>query len=144
VFLTAYGIGLRRGEIRGLRWRVVRLADPEGANCRVSETRVRGAVDTPKSERGERTIALGRRLADELLEHRARTVYSGEDERIFCLPTLGAALSTKAYAATVRPALARAEITDYIRRFHDGRHSSITNGAAAGESPAVLRRGRAP
>jgi integrase len=34
---------------------------------------------------------------------------------------------------------ARAKITDYVRPFHDLRHSSITNAAAAaGTSPAAL------
>jgi integrase len=111
---------------------------PGGCDPAVSETWVRGAADTPKSERGERTIALGGRLADELFEHRARSAYAGEDERVFCSPTRGTPLSTKKYAETFRAALAKAEITDYIRPFHDGRHSSITNGAAAGESPAAL------
>ena len=29
VFLVVYGLGLRRGEVLGLRWRAVRLADPD-------------------------------------------------------------------------------------------------------------------
>ena len=38
-------------------------------------------------------------------------------------------------------ALERAGITDYVRPFHDGRHSAITNDAAAGNSGlAVMRR----
>ena len=32
----------------------------------------------------------------------------------------------------------RAKITDYVRPFHDGRHTSITNAAAAGVAPAAL------
>jgi integrase len=138
VFLVAYGIGLRRGEILGLRWHSVHLADPEGATLRVSETFVRGAADTPKSERGERTIALGARLADELFQHRARTAYAGEDERVFCSPDRGTPLNPKAYAETFRAALKGAGVEDYTRPFHDGRHSSITNAAAAGTSPAAL------
>jgi integrase len=39
---------------------------------------------------------------------------------------------------TLRLALARAKITDDVRPFHDGRHTSITNAAAAGMSPAAL------
>jgi integrase len=31
-----------------------------------------------------------------------------------------------------------AGITDYIRPFHDARHASLTNGAAAGETPIAL------
>lgn len=35
-------------------------------------------------------------------------------------------------------ALAAAGITDKLRPFHDLRHASLTNGAAAGESPIAL------
>jgi integrase len=31
-----------------------------------------------------------------------------------------------------------AGISDYVRPFHDLRHSSLTNGAAAGEAPIAL------
>ena len=31
-----------------------------------------------------------------------------------------------------------ADITDYVRPFHDLRHSRLTNGAAAGEQPIAL------
>ena len=50
-------------------------------------------------------------------------------------------LDHKRYAETFRAALAKAEITDYVRPFHDGRHSAITNDAAAGNSGlAVMKR----
>jgi len=42
------------------------------------------------------------------------------------------------YGKTLRLALERAGITDYVRPFHDGRHCSITNAAAAGTAPAAL------
>jgi integrase len=42
------------------------------------------------------------------------------------------------YSKTLRKALAKAGITDYVRPFHDLRHSSITNAAAAGTPPAAL------
>jgi integrase len=103
----------------------------------VRETWVRGAPDTPKSEKSERTIAIGR-LAAELFDHRGRTGYDGDDERVFCNPRTGGVLDERRYAATLRLALMRAGITDYVRPFHDGRHSSITNAAAAGMSPAAL------
>jgi integrase len=44
----------------------------------------------------------------------------------------------KTYAKTFRNALGKAEVVGYVRPFHDGRHSSITNAAAAGTSPAAL------
>jgi integrase len=137
VFLVTYGAGLRRGEILGLRWRAVHLADPDGAWLRVEETFVRGAADTPKSEKGERSIALGPRLADELFEHRARTAYAGDDERVFA-SRKGTPIDPRRYAKTLRLALAKAKVDGYVRPFHDGRHSSITNAAAAGTSPAAL------
>ena len=138
VFLIVYGLGLRLGEVLGLRWRAVRLADPEGASLRVEETLVRGRVDTPKSEASTRTLALASRLADELFQHRRRTAYDGDDERVFVSPQQGSPMNPKRYAATFRAALARAGITDYVRPCHDGRHSAITNAAAAGTSPVAL------
>lgn len=138
IFVVLLGTGLRRGELMGLRWRSVHLADPEGAYLRVEETYVRDAVETPKSEAGERTIALGPRLAEELFQHRRRTAYAGDDDRVFVSPTKGTAFDAARYRRTFTAALARAGIADYVRPFHDGRHSSITNAAAAGTSPAAL------
>jgi integrase len=99
---------------------------------------VRGATDTPKSERSERTIALGERLASELFDHRGRTAFAGDDERVFCNPFTGRPLDPKRYAETLRAALTRAKVTDYVRPFHDGRHTSLTNAAAAGIEPTKL------
>ncbi len=138
VFLVTYGAGLRRGEILGLGWKSVGLGDQEGATLRVCETFVRGAVDTPKSEKSERTIALGPRLADELFQHLARSAFQGDDERVFVSPHRGSPLNPKRYAETLRAALGKAGVEGYVRPFHDGRHSSITNAAAAGTSPAAL------
>jgi integrase len=138
VFLTILGAGLRRGEILALRWRNVSLADPAGSSVRVVETWVRDAADTPKSERGERTIALGPALADELFQYRRRARFQGDDERVFCHPQTGGPLPHKRYAETFRAALKKAKIEGPMRPFHDGRHTSITNSAAAGLSPAAL------
>jgi integrase len=44
----------------------------------------------------------------------------------------------KRYAATLRQVLERAKVDGYVRPFHDGRHTSITNAAAAGVAPAAL------
>ena len=41
-------------------------------------------------------------------------------------------------AAKFKAALAAAGIGDYVRPFHDVRHASLTNGAAAGEQPIAL------
>lgn len=132
VFLVVIGCGLRRGEVLGLRWSDVDLADPNGALLRVRETWVRGGVDTPKSEAGERTIALESVVAEELWQHRRRSRYQGEGERVFCHFEKGTPLDHKRYAETLKLALAKAKIERPMRPFHDGRHTSITNAAAAG------------
>jgi hypothetical protein len=69
----------------------------DGARLRVRETLVRGQIDTPKSERGERTLAFGRRLADELFQHRARTAYAGDGEYVFVSPTKGSPFDAVRY-----------------------------------------------
>jgi len=138
IFLVLVGAGLRRGELLGLHWRSVFLADPEGAYLRVEETWVRAGIDSPKSDAGERTVALGPRLASELFEHRRRTAFDGDDERVFCSATKGRPFDVVRYAETFRRALASAGIADPVRPFHDLRHSFITNAAAAGTPPAAL------
>jgi integrase len=138
IFLVLVGTGVRRGEMQGLGWRAVHLADPDGAFLRVAETWVRSGADTPKSQAGERTIALGQRVASELFDHRGRTAFSGDDELVFCSPTRGTPFDVQRYSRTFRKALAKAGIADYVRPFHDLRHSSITNAAAAGTPPAAL------
>jgi integrase len=138
-FVVIYGTGLRRGELLGLRWRHVRLADPEGPTIRVEETFVRNRTETPKSVTSARTIAVGRIVADVLFEHRARSRYVTDDDRVFCHPQTGGPLDHKRYADTFRAALAKAEVEGEVRPFHDGRHTSITNAAAAGVSPGALQ-----
>jgi integrase len=88
-FLLFMMAGVRHGEALGLRWRTVLLADPDEPVMRIEETFVRHAIDTPKSQAGNRTIALGSRLAAELFEHRGRSPYKGEDERVFANPRTG-------------------------------------------------------
>ena len=96
VFLTVVSAGLRRGEVLGLRWGHVSLADPAGATLRVRETFVRGRPDTPKSDKSVRTIAI-RSLATELFDHRARTAFAGDGERVFCHPRTGGPLDDRLY-----------------------------------------------
>jgi integrase len=139
VFAVVYGLGLRRGEVLGLRWRHVRLADPEGPTLRVEETFVRNRRETSKSAASTRTVALGRVVAEALFAQRARTAYDADDDRVFCHLDTGGPLGHKRYADTFRAALKRAEVDGEVRPFHDGRHTSITNAAAAGVAPGALQ-----
>jgi integrase len=57
---------------------------------------------------------------------------------VFCNPRTGGRYLGKTFKAALDSALAAAGITDTLRPFHDLRHASLTNGAAAGESPIAL------
>lgn len=126
VFLTLVLTGIRRHELQGLRWRDVDLLD--------GVLRVRKS----KTQEGERAIALPGRLVEALSEHYKRTAYKGDDELVFCHPDKGCTYSEKTWAETFRQALKAAGITDYVRPFHDLRHTALTNEAAAGSSPIAL------
>jgi integrase len=126
MFLTLMLTGVRRFELLALRWRDVSLIEN---TVRVSES---------KSEEGERLIALSPMLADELAAQYQRTAFKGDDELVFCHPKRGKPLDPTWYAGEFRAALVAAGITDYVRPFHDARHASLTNGAAAGETPIAL------
>jgi integrase len=126
MFLTLMLTGVRRFELLALRWGDVSLIE--------STVRVRES----KSEDGERLIALSPTLVDALAEHYQRTAFKGDDELVFCHPKRGTRLDPTWYADEFRAALTAAGITDYVRPFHDARHASLTNGAAAGETPIAL------
>jgi integrase len=132
IFLLTILAGLRRGEVLGLRWRSVHLADPDGPTLTVEETWTRGQVSTPKSEAGERTIETGNRLASALMDHRQWSRYDGDDERVVAHPRTGHVYDVHRHAELFREALKRAGIDGYVRPFHDQRHAQITNSAAAG------------
>lgn len=140
IFLTAVGTGLRRGELLGLRWRRIALADPDGARLRVEETWVRCREETPKSDAGERTITVPATVAQELWHHLRRSAFKAEDDRVFCSPTKGTPFDVQRYTQTFRLALSNAGITGRVRPFHDLRHSAITNDAAINTPIAVMKR----
>src|SRR5262249_28466171 len=74
LFTVAIGLGLRRGEIVGLRWEHV---DLDKSVLRVVQQlqRVKGVglvASEPKSAKGKRRLKLPPRLTAELREHRRR------------------------------------------------------------------------
>jgi integrase len=126
VFLTLVLTGLRKHELRGLRWRDISFVE-EAMRVRKS-----------KSRAGERAIALPALLMEALWQLRRSSPYQGEDEYVFAEPSSGRALSVEGWRASFAAALRAAGVEGYIRPFHDLRHTAITNDAAAGASPAAL------
>jgi len=126
IFLTLILTGVRRFELQGLRWSDVDLL--EGV-LRVRES---------KSDEGIRSIALSPTLVRALSEHYRTSAFNGDAERVFCHPDRGSKIDHEWYAGKFQAALAKAGITDRVRPFHDMRHASLTNGAAAGEEALEL------
>jgi hypothetical protein len=67
-----------------------------------------------------------------------RSSFQGDDEHVFVHPERGSRVRPDRYAEGFRKTLKRAGITQYVRPFHDARHSSLTLGAATGENSVVL------
>jgi integrase len=126
IFLTLVATGLRRSEFQALRWRDVSLV----------EKRLR--VAQSKSKAGRRVIAIPPLLLDELERHYQRTLYKGDDDRVFCHPQRGTVYWSDMWEPLFEAALEKAGVDGKLRPFHDLRHSAITNWAAAGLSPIVI------
>lgn len=92
----------------------------------------------PPRRDGIRSIAFGKTLADALWEHRARTAFQGDGERVFCHPTRGTIYRAEPFAEAFTAALEAAGVAKSPRPFHDLRHTAITNDAAAGSSPIAV------
>ena len=93
VFLTLVLTGVRRAELQALLWRDVDLVD--------GVPRVRDS----KSEEGIRSIAIPTRLQEELWQHRRRSSFQGEDERVFCHPERGTVYRAETFEEALRAAL---------------------------------------
>jgi integrase len=126
MYLCLVLTGVRRFELLGLRWRNVDLVENV---LRVEES---------KTEEGERSIALSPTLAEALWQQQRRSAFQGDDELVFCHPERGSPIDHEWFAEQFRAALKAAGITDYVRPFHDLRHTAITNDAAAGSSELAV------
>lgn len=125
-FFTLVLTGVRRHELLDLRWADVDLI--EGV-LRIADA---------KTEEGVRSIAIPPMLCEELWQHRRRSVYDSDGDRVFAHPETGGALRADAFRDAFHEALRAAGIDGYVRPFHDLRHTAITNDAAAGSSPIAV------
>jgi integrase len=73
-----------------------------------------------------------------LSDHYRRTPFKGDGELVVFHSKRGTTYAAETFAAALKAALAAAGVEGDLRPFHDLRHASLTNGAAAGESPIAL------
>jgi integrase len=139
-FAIGLSLGLRRGEILGLRWRDI---DLDASTLRVAQTiqRVRAkvigaagfVVSEPKTELSRRTLVLPAMIVPLLRHHRARQAQerltAGSDWNdalgglVFTTP-LGRPIEPKDVKAEFKATLAAAKLPDM--RLHDLRHAAAS------------------
>jgi integrase len=137
--------GLRRGEVLGLRWSDV---DLKAGSVTIRSTRIRYGttidVSTPKTARGNRTIALGPLVAASLQAWRkAQTEdrlvmgagWQNADDLVVTLAD-GSAPNPEAFSNLFQTLAKRAELRPI--RLHDLRHSYATAALAAGVPVKVV------
>jgi integrase len=139
-FAIGLSLGLRRGEVLGLRWCDI---DLEAMTLRVEQTlqRVRAKVigaagfvaSEPKTERSRRTLALPAMLIPLLRRHRARQAQERLAAGADWADSLGGLLFTTAHGRPIEPrdvqaefkaTLAAAKLPDM--RLHDLRHAAAS------------------
>ena len=144
LYKTAIGLGLRQGELLGLRWSDVNL-DAGTLTVRHKRNSRTGALAEPKTERSRRTLRLGGQLATALREHRRRQLeerlaagrHWHDGDYVFTTPT-GQSLDASNLTHRFHVALAAAGLPH--QRFHDLRHACATLRLQQGEELAVVSR----
>ncbi len=144
LYSVALAVGLRKGEILGLKWSDVDL-DKRTLTVRASLQRINGALILvePKSRQSRRTVALPRTVTDALRPHRARQFQERllacslwQDHGLVFPTTIGTPMDTRNLTRHFKRALQGAGLP--LRRFHDLRHSCASLLLAQGVHPRVV------
>lgn len=145
LYVVAVGLGMRQGELLGLRWSDVDL-DAGLLSVRHTLQRRTYLLADPKTERGRRTLAMPEVVKFALREHRRLQVAErlaagpqGWHERdLVFTTTRGTALDTRNVARALQAALERACLPRVT--FHSLRHACATLLIEHGEELAVVSR----
>lgn len=144
LYVAAVGLGMRQGELLGLRWSDV---DLEGGllSVRHSLQRRTHQLAEPKTERGRRTLAMPAIVVVALREHRRRQLADRlaagpdwTDRDLVFTTTRGSALDTRNVTRALQTALARAGLPRVT--FHSLRHACATLLIEQGEELTVVSR----
>jgi len=143
LYRVALALGLRMGEILGLRWQDVNL-DTGSLTVAVALQRRKGSRELvePKTERSRRTLPLPPVLVRALRAHRARQLAGRlaagphwQDWDLVFPSTVGTPMEPRNLTRQFKGVLAAASLPDV--RFHDLRHSCATFLLAQGVNPRV-------
>lgn len=144
VFIHLALLGLRRGELAGLRWSAIRDLDGEGPTLRVERTRIPAAGGTEEKSRGKtvaakRTLLLPSATATALRRHRAlqgadraRSAkgWKGDDDLFVLTADNGKPISPTRLDTWWHESMTAAGIAGY--RLHDMRHTCASRLLSAG------------
>jgi len=128
LILTAAMTGMRKGELRALRWSDL---DWGALKLRVHRSYVRGQFGTPKTRRSVRAIPLASRLVEELEQHHRTTAWNADSDLVLAHPHTGRPLDHARLLQHFKAALIRANVRPV--RLHDLRHTFATQVAASGQ-----------
>jgi integrase len=144
LYVVAIALGLRQGELLGLRWQDV---DLDAGTLTVRHTLRVGTDELaePKTERSRRTLRLSPDVAAILRSHKARQaaerLVAGtrwQDRGFVFASPHGTPLNTSNVTHAFQAALERAGLPR--QRFHDLRHAFATLQLEDGEELAVISR----
>jgi integrase len=145
LFLAAAALGMRKGELLGLRWQDVDL-DAGTLTVRLQAQRIGGqkVLVPPKTKKSRRTVALPAVVGDALRRHRVRQL----EERLIAgsrwvdldlvFPsTIGTIAESPNVTYVFHEALRRAGLPRM--RFHDLRHTAASLMLAQDVNPKVMQ-----
>ncbi len=144
LYSVALAVGLRKGEVLGLKWSDVDL-DKRTLTVRASLQRINGALVfvEPKSRQSRRTVALPQTVIDAVKLRRARRaeerLLAGsrwKDHGLVFPTTIGTPMDPRNLTRHFKRALQTAELP--LRRFHDLRHSCASLLLAQDVHPRVV------
>ena len=144
LYVAAIGLGLRQGELLGLRWSDLDL-DSGTLTVRSSLSRETRILAEPKTERSRRTLRIPGAVNDALRDHRRRQledrIAAGsrwvENDYVFTTHQ-GRPLMARNVLRYLHARLAEADLPR--QRFHDLRHCYATLMLEDGEELAVVSR----